>query len=210
MVKVNAPCLSLAASGKLGGAIVYSIWRGRPVVRTLVTPANPQSAMQTGIRAMFAFLSQNWVGLSSGQQADWQDRADSLVASPFNGYMSYNMSRWRSFLAPSKLDPAAEDDAVGTGVAWSPTGGVRQVTIGYQIANLNQNWGLIYFRSPTALFTPSLSNVIAIVLGDDTNAHTYVDSPLTAGTYYYDCMRFSDAGLLHTADGEQSAVVSDV
>lgn len=42
--------MSLDARGKFAGALVFSSWKGRPVVRQLVTPANPQSADQQAAR----------------------------------------------------------------------------------------------------------------------------------------------------------------
>lgn len=50
MAKVTAPLMSMDASGKFGGALVFGKWKGRPTVRKLVTPSNPQSANQTTIR----------------------------------------------------------------------------------------------------------------------------------------------------------------
>lgn len=38
--------MSMDARGKFAGALVFSGWKGRPCVRQLVTPANPQSANQ--------------------------------------------------------------------------------------------------------------------------------------------------------------------
>lgn len=42
--------MSMDARGKFGGAIVFSGWKGRATVRTLVTPANPQSLAQQDSR----------------------------------------------------------------------------------------------------------------------------------------------------------------
>ena len=81
MVKLQAPCLSLEASGSLAGALVFSKWKGRPYCRSLVTPANPRSGGQVGMRAMFKFLSQKWDAIAAGPKATWEDRADQLIAS---------------------------------------------------------------------------------------------------------------------------------
>jgi hypothetical protein len=50
MAKVTGPLMSMDASGKFGGALVFGKWKGRPTVRQLVTPANPQSANQVEAR----------------------------------------------------------------------------------------------------------------------------------------------------------------
>lgn len=54
MAKVSGPLLSLDARGKIGGAIVFSGWKGIQTVRQLVTPANPRSADQLVTRAKLA------------------------------------------------------------------------------------------------------------------------------------------------------------
>lgn len=46
MAKTNGPLFSLDASGKFGGALVFSKWKGRPTVRQLVTPSNPKTNIQ--------------------------------------------------------------------------------------------------------------------------------------------------------------------
>ena len=50
MAKVTGPLMSIDASGKFGGTIVFSKWKGRNVVRQLVVPANPNSAGQEAAR----------------------------------------------------------------------------------------------------------------------------------------------------------------
>lgn len=50
MAKLKAPLMSLGASGKLGGALVFFPWKGINAVRTYVIPANPQTPAQTAQR----------------------------------------------------------------------------------------------------------------------------------------------------------------
>ena len=50
MAKVSGPLMSMDASGKFGGALVFSKWKGRNVVRQLVIPGNPNSAGQEAAR----------------------------------------------------------------------------------------------------------------------------------------------------------------
>lgn len=56
MAKVTGPLMSMDASGKFAGALVFSKWKGRPTVRQLVTPSNPQSVNQTAQRNMVRVL----------------------------------------------------------------------------------------------------------------------------------------------------------
>lgn len=50
MAKVTGPLFSLTASGSVGKTVVYSSWKGRPYVRRLVIPMNPQNVAQTEVR----------------------------------------------------------------------------------------------------------------------------------------------------------------
>lgn len=50
MAKVSGPLMSMDARGKFGGTLVFSGWKGRPTVRQLVLPTNPQSANQQAAR----------------------------------------------------------------------------------------------------------------------------------------------------------------
>lgn len=59
MVVLSGPMFSLGARGKFGDAIVYSIWKGIPYARQLLTPANPQSGDQGDRRVMLGGLGRS-------------------------------------------------------------------------------------------------------------------------------------------------------
>lgn len=56
MAKVTGPLGSFSASGKIGKTLVFFGHLGRNVVRSLVTPANPQTMLQGGNRLMLGAL----------------------------------------------------------------------------------------------------------------------------------------------------------
>lgn len=202
MVKVQGPALSLAASGKLAGAMVFSSWKGRPYVRELVKPANPRSGGQVGIRAMMKFLSQQWKSIVSVDQATWLTRAGQTVISAFNAYVGYNVARWRDFVGPSQVDPAtalATNAVIGAATA---TPGVRSMTLTIPITTANDGWGVAVFRSPTAAFDTTFDKLIACGAVDGVNDIVLIDSPLAPGTYYYDVRPFTTEGLLGAEKGE--------
>lgn len=205
MVKVNAPALSLDASGKLGGAIVFSKWKGRNYVRQLVKPANPKSPMQVSMRAMLKFLSQNWANVGSATQDTWEDYAAQLIASNFNAFVSRNQQRWRNFLAPSEMDPATDTGTDATIGSWAATGGVRQITLSWAVSSANDGWGIMIFRSTSGTFSESLSNCIAVAYCKTGGSYEYVDTPLDAGTYYYSYIPFTDQGKKGSASAEVNA-----
>jgi len=207
MVKVRAPALSLEASGSLGGAMVFSKWKGRPYVRALVRPANPRSGGQVGVRAMFKYLAQQWAGLGAVPKASWEDRADQKVVSPFNAYMGYNQFRWRDFLPPSQDDPAAAADTGATMGATAAVVGVRSVTLSMIVTTPNDIWGVCVFRSTSGGFTTAFDNLIGVVPYVASSPIYLVDSPLDPDTYYYNYREFTKDGQLAAELGEDSAVV---
>jgi len=202
MVKVHAPALSLDASGSIAGAMVFSKWKGRNYVRELVIPANPRSGAQTGVRSMFKFLAQEWAGLSAGEKASWQDRADDLVASTFNGYMSYNQRRWRNFETPTQEDPPALISTAPSGCTGVATPGIRTMSLAITHgANLG-DWGVAIFRDLTTAFSLTWDKVIAVVPLDGSGDGEYVDAPLDPDQYFYNTVAFNDDGI-KGADGTE-------
>lgn len=210
MVKVNAPMMSLDASGSLGNALVFAKWKGRSYVRTLVTPSNPRSGAQTGFRAMFKFLAQEWALLSTADQATWEDLAEQRVISPFNAFMGYNQERWRNFLAPGAADPVTGGGSLPAIGVLSATAGVRQITLAASAAGSSSvKDGVIIFRDLTTGFTPALSNAIAVIhYGASNGSFTYVDTPLEPDEYFYNFRSFTDDGNLSAAEGEVDATVT--
>lgn len=208
MVRVAAPALSLDASGTIGDSMVFSKWKGRPYVRVRVIPHNPKSGGQVGIRAMFQFLTKQWAGLTAGNKATWINRAAATNISPFNGFIAYNQFRWRNFLGPSKVDPAAEVSTPPSAPTAVATAGVRQVSLAITKGANAPDWGYLIFRSPTGTFTSVWSNCIAVVQKDGSGNALYIDTPLAAGTYYYEIMGIMIDGVKGDASIEYTAVVT--
>jgi len=208
VVKLNGPMFSMDARGKLADSIVFSIWKGRNYARSLVTPSNPQSGPQTGMRSMMKFLAQQWTNLDSTEKADWLTRAQQTVISNFNAYVSFNMLRWRSYLNPSKLIPADETGTQPGVSVTTVTGGIRQCSLSIaDHATDKPDWAYVIHRGTTG-FTPAFSNVIAVVEWDSGGTTTYVDTPLSAGTYYYRIYGTLDTGLKGVVEAEVNGVAT--
>lgn len=208
MVKVNAPMLSLSASGSIGGAMVFSTWKGRAYVRRHVRPANPKSGGQVGVRSLFKFISQNWAGIGVVNQATWETRADQGVVSPFNAFMGYNQSRWRDFLPPSQHDPAAEDDTPATTGVITTAAGVRSATLTIPITTAADGWGILAFRSLTTAFTTAFDNLVGVGLIVGAADVVIIDTPLEPDTYYYNFREFTLDGQLAAEEGEETVVIA--
>ena len=63
------------ARGKLGGQ-VFSKTRSGSVIRTKVTPVNPQTSAQSVARALFGRISQRWRVLTDVQRNAWASAAE--------------------------------------------------------------------------------------------------------------------------------------
>lgn len=147
MAKTTGPLFSMDASGKFGGALVFGKWKGRNVVRQLVTPANPQSADQEASRnAVRCFgEAQRQMNLSAEVHAGdtATDKALFTAAAPsgqaWNGYLvksgigsnqiHYDAATvaYAALTAPQKAAWVAGADALVPailGVAQTAAGGV--------------------------------------------------------------------------------------
>lgn len=199
MVKVRAPMLSMEASGSIGGALVFSSWKGTAYVRSLVKPVNPKSAAQLGVRAMMKFLAQQWATIAAQDQATWDTTAENANISPFNAYVRYNMQRWRQFTGPTQANPAAQAATPGI-VTTSLTGGQRNIVIQITPFGAETPWGYAIFRNTAAVNAINWNLCVAVVAADGNNPISYTDAPLTAGTYHYSAAALSNEGSI----GEQA------
>lgn len=202
MALVKAPAMSLDASGSLAGTIVYSKWKGRNYVRQLITPGNPQTGGQVGVRAMFKFLAQIWDGLTDADKATWEERAKQTSISPFNGFMGFNQARWRDFNTPSKQDPPTLVGTEPTGPTGVATPNVRSMSLVITDGATPPDFGYAIFRSLTGTFSLNWDNCIAVVPWGDDGTTEYVDSPLEPDTYYYNAIGFLATGV-EGADGTE-------
>jgi hypothetical protein len=198
--------MSLAASGQVGGAIVFSSWKGRPVVRQLVTPANPQSPKQTARRAMMRFLTQRWAPLGATPQATWDALAKSSNVAPVNAYVGYNQRLWTQFSPPTSSYLHAAGTPATTAVV-TATGGVGQASLSIALGTLNDSWGVAIFAklgsAPTGIFT----EVIYIASALATPALAVI-TPLVPGTWHFKARNFTLYGDWGTLGADATAVVT--
>ena len=78
MAICKGPALSLEASGNVG-ALSYTTWRGRQVVRSTWNGTQTSTASQVVIRVIMTNISQAWGGtLTEGQRRSWNELASIL------------------------------------------------------------------------------------------------------------------------------------
>lgn len=95
MAKVSGPLMSMEASGAYAGALVFGKWKGRNVVRQLVTPGNPKSQGQSdnrnAIRVFGAIQKQVGAATKKGAGRSVTDLAALKAGVPsgqaWNGYL---------------------------------------------------------------------------------------------------------------------------
>jgi hypothetical protein len=111
MAKVTGPLFSMDASGGFGGALVFGKWKGRNVVRQLVTPANPQTEDQEDARNRVRVVGagQRFANLTTekGAGRSITDK-EALTALAPSG------QAWNGFLSKSMIGAGALNYAAAT------------------------------------------------------------------------------------------------
>lgn len=74
-MKIKWGALVVDGRGKLGGHVAAQN-KGGSYLRTKVTPSNPQSTFQTGVRNLFGSISASWSALTASQRAAWNSAVD--------------------------------------------------------------------------------------------------------------------------------------
>lgn len=206
MARLTGPLHSDDARGSIKGGVTYSGWRGRAYARATVTPRNPKSAKQLGVRGMMSFLAASWAAIKVASAASWQGLADAGIFSTYNAYVQHNLNRWQNFLAPTASYPAAGSSTPNTVTTQTPTGGAGQVNISLEWSTNADDWGVAILRDTSAITTPDWTKVIDVVAPTSAGKLTYVDSPLTAGTYYYRTVILNKDGVMGTVHADSDAV----
>lgn len=216
MAIVTGPLHSDGASGKFANALVFGTWKGRKVVRSLVTPSNPKSAAQLGVRAMMKYLSQLWSSLSAGDKSSWDDLAAAGNYSAFNAYTGHNLSRWQSNKGPTSEYPAAEadtdldaDGVVIDGVILATSGHDGYATGSHKpdTNDASNAIAAILFRSSEAPTPLNWAMAVAIYPVTPGSEWTFTDSPLDAGTYHYKIALISDDGAIGALSAADNTAV---
>lgn len=208
MARVTGPLHSDDASGTYAGTLTFSKWKGRGYVRQCVTPSNPKSAKQQGVRSMLKFLAQAWAALGASPKASWVADAAAKSISAFNEYCSANLGRWQGVDGPTQTNPAAEASTPLTVTTQTLTGGLGQVTVEVTPSGATDAWAIAIFRSTAEITVPNWTNCVAVVLADGANKVTYVDTPLVAGTYHYRTAVMNNDGVIGTVKADATAAAT--
>lgn len=204
MAKVIGPFMSLDASGTLAGTITASKWKGRNYMRQRVTPANPQTDAQTGVRSSFAGANGLWKANQVALSSAFEALAAQTNVSPFNAFVSSVQKQYsKGFGAANTPDPTnAAPTNNDTDLAAVVEG--KYISLTWTDNTDTDAWASnIYMKltsDPTAIWT-NLIGVIPIGTGKMTIG------PLAAGTYKIGIASQSENGGFHALSTTVSAVI---
>lgn len=94
MARVSGPLFSMSASGTIGKAVTYGIWKGRPWARVWFKPENPKTDKQINVRYAMELLVAAWQGELEAYQIEWNDYAAQFGMSGFNKYVGRGMDEY--------------------------------------------------------------------------------------------------------------------
>lgn len=83
-MKIKFGALVVDGRGKIGGHVA-SKNRAGAYLRTKVTPSNPQTSYQIGVRSFFTTVSQAWRGLTESQRDQWRTAVPNFSVSDIFG-----------------------------------------------------------------------------------------------------------------------------
>lgn len=109
MTKVTAPLGSFSASGGIGKTLVFFPHLGRNVVRSLVTPANPQTETQGDSRLLLGALGR--ASKAVVQDASWYPDANTVTPSG-QTWVSYFIRNIVDLMGSGQTGITALQDAV--------------------------------------------------------------------------------------------------
>jgi hypothetical protein len=84
MAKIKTTAIVADIRGKLNGS-VFSKNRGGAFIRTKVTPSNPQTPFQAGVRAILGSLAQAWRSLTEAQRNAWNAAVSNFTGTDIFG-----------------------------------------------------------------------------------------------------------------------------
>jgi len=195
MVKVQGPVSSISASGGLGKTVIFSNNRGQAYVKRWAAPANPRTNPQKALRAITRWCSAQWSNNSAADRATWSTAPGAAATSPFNAYVSNNLTRWRNREFPTAIYPGTE-----ILLRWaSPTFVLnvqgRRLTSNIYGGTPRDNWGFAFFEMPGSGGIPPWDALIHVVYGAGPGPHLEDFGSFSPGTHYFAAIQFSLDGL---------------
>lgn len=194
MVRVHGPMLSQDARGSVGTAVNFSKNRNANYARKIPVSRDLRTASQVSSRAMLAFLSQAWHTFSPPIQQTWEVVSPPPGYTPYNAFISANLSAWNIAHAPSQANAPPGPEPRLDSPFLIVTAATKQLRLQINDGLQPPDWGWAIHRALTTPVSAHPETLVALILRTPPTSY-YTDAPLPSGvTYYYITRGF-------TADG---------
>jgi len=175
-MKIKFGALVVAGRGKIGGHVA-SRNRAGAYLRTKVTPVNPATIYQIGVRNRLAGISTDWRGLSAAERIAWNDAVadyaktdvfgDIRNPSGFNLHQKLNNNLVNVAQAQITAPPLPEAVDAFTSCSLAADFTLQTVTLTYAPAVAADHSALVYF-------TPAISPGITFVKSEFRQTHVMI------------------------------------
>lgn len=205
MARVQAPLMSLSASGTIASAITFSTWKGRPYVRTRVVPANPQSGLQVGMRAGIRAYPYIWnERLGPAGQALWNAAVGAEAISGYNLFTRLSQRSLRNNYGPFYV-PAEQEQASTPAAPGDAAAAQDGVDMNITWTDVAQGYGYLIFHSLTTPITANISNLVSVT---PAGLQLFVHRNPGVGTHYYDLRTFGEDAGVGALEGEFNGAIA--
>jgi hypothetical protein len=192
----------MGASGQFGKSLVAASWKGVAYMRRYVIPANPQTAMQSAVRAAMRLLGASWAPMSAADKALWEAEVDG-PATGLNMWTKASLPSMRDNKGPLRLPTGGIATAPAAPAAPAATAGVRQVTLTWTPSVTAGAFATAIYRKVGAGVTALVSEIRRWELHA---VATWIDRDVVVGTLYsYEICEFAETGTKGTPSAEVTA-----
>lgn len=193
MAKIAFGVVVSEARGKVGGG-VFTKTRSGSVLRRRAIPTNPQTALQTAVRAILTTISQMWKTLTDAQRDAWDAAGQAITRRQSVSGQSYHPTGFNYFVELSAkflhITPggAVPDDPpaapyVDDTITVAFVGGVNEVTTDPSAANAAGKTTEILYQRLSGEGEKPRTDAMQHLDYIDYPDGTAVDIPLTPGFY---------------------------
>jgi len=148
-MKVTFTALIAEASGSVGPA-VFSRWKGRPYVRTKVTPANPNTALQQTQRNHMARVNAWWAGAKAYLKQYLTPLAQARSLSEFNMFVERNLKDLADEVDERIMPLATSENPIGQ-ITGADTGSSGQIDLTWDQGQATTGHEILVYVQPTGL-----------------------------------------------------------
>lgn len=193
MAKIAFGVVVSEARGKVGGG-VFTKTRSGSVLRRRAIPTNPQSALQTAVRAILASVAAMWRTLTDAQRDAWDAAASAITRRQSVSGQSYSPTGFNYFTELSAkflhitpagtvpTDPPASPYVVDPAtIAFA--GGVNEITVTPSAANAAGSTTEVLYQRLSGEGEKARTDLMRHLAYNDFATTTPLDIPLTPGFY---------------------------